>query len=105
MWDCYNYGGEWITPDLNFDTTLSSLLTLLTIQSTEGWIGVMWASVDAVDPYYVPQLNENLIMIPYTMVIILSICMLFIELFVGVVTETFSNQKVLLTGNQALTRE
>jgi len=76
-----------------------------TIQSTEGWIGVMWASVDAVDPYYVPQLNENLIMIPYTMVIILSICMLFIELFVGVVTETFSNQKVLLTGNQALTRE
>ena len=105
MWDCYNYGGEWITPYLNFDTTLSSLLTLLTIQSTEGWIGVMWASVDAVDPYYVPQLNENVFMIPYTMVIILSICMLFIELFVGVVTETFSNQKILLTGNQCLGRE
>ena len=42
MWDCINYGGEWIQPDLNFDTTMNSLLTLLTIQSTEGWIDVMW---------------------------------------------------------------
>lgn len=31
MWDCINYGGEWMTPDLNFDTTLNSLLTLITI--------------------------------------------------------------------------
>lgn len=31
MWDCLNYGGEWITPDLNFDTTFNSLLTLITI--------------------------------------------------------------------------
>jgi hypothetical protein len=51
QWDCINYGGEWITPDLNFDTTMQSMLTLATIQSTEGWIGVMWGSVDAVGPY------------------------------------------------------
>ena len=31
MWDCYNYGGEWVQPRLNFDTTLASLLTLVTI--------------------------------------------------------------------------
>ena len=31
MWDCYNYGGEWIEPDLNFDTTFMSMLTLVTI--------------------------------------------------------------------------
>ena len=31
MWDCYNYGGEWTQPRLNFDTTLDSMLTLLTI--------------------------------------------------------------------------
>ena len=46
--DCLNYGGEWINPDLNFDTTMQSVLTLATIQTTEGWIGVMWDSVDAV---------------------------------------------------------
>lgn len=21
-WDCLNYGGEWVNPDLNFDTTM-----------------------------------------------------------------------------------
>ena len=31
MWDCINYGGEWTNPDLNYDTTIDSLLTLLTI--------------------------------------------------------------------------
>ena len=31
MWDCYNYGGEWVEPRLHFDTTLASMLTLLTI--------------------------------------------------------------------------
>jgi hypothetical protein len=30
-WDCLNYGGEWVNPDLNFDTTGSSLLTLFTV--------------------------------------------------------------------------
>jgi hypothetical protein len=46
--DCFNYGGEWINPDLNFDTTMQSVLTLATIQTTEGWISVMWDSVDSV---------------------------------------------------------
>jgi hypothetical protein len=30
-WDCLNYGGEWVNPDLNFDTTGESLLTLFTV--------------------------------------------------------------------------
>lgn len=47
-WDCLNYGGEWINPDLNFDTMKSSVITLFTVQSTEGWIGVMWSAVDGV---------------------------------------------------------
>lgn len=104
MWDCYNYGGEWVKPDLNYDTVWSSMLTLLTIQSTEGWIDTMWSSVDAVDPYYSPKVNNNLFMIPYTMVVVICICLLFIELFVGVVTETFNSQREILSGNQSLKR-
>jgi len=30
-WDCLNYGGEWINSDLNFDTTTTSIITLITI--------------------------------------------------------------------------
>lgn len=46
--DCLNYGGEWVNPDFHFDSTASAMLTLLSIQTTEGWIDVMWAMVDAV---------------------------------------------------------
>ena len=105
MWDCYNYGGEWVEPRLNFDNTLASMLTLLTIQTTEGWIDVMWSSVDAVNPYYQPVTNNNPFMIVYTMILIIFICMLFMELFVGVVIETFNGQKELLSGNSSLTRK
>ena len=45
---CLNYGGEWINPDLNFDTIMQSVLNLATTQTTEGWISVMWDSVDSV---------------------------------------------------------
>lgn len=59
----------------------------------------MWSSVDAVNPYYAPRVNNNLFMIPYTMVVVICICLLFIELFVGVVTETFNSQREILSGN------
>ena len=26
--DCLSYGGEWVTPDMNFDNTLQGILTL-----------------------------------------------------------------------------
>ena len=90
MWDCINYGGEWVEPDLNFDTTFHSLITLVTIQTTEGWTDVMWMSVDAVGPYEQPIENNNIFLVAYTMFMIIIICMLFIELFVGIVTETFN---------------
>ena len=27
-WDCINYGGEWVSPEMNFDDTLRGMLTL-----------------------------------------------------------------------------
>ncbi len=104
MYDCINYGGEWVEPDLNFDTTFTSMLTLVTIQTTEGWIDVLWDSVDAVGPYMQPQENNSPFMIVYTMMLIIIICMLFMELFVGVVIETFNNQKEVMAGNRDLER-
>ena len=46
-WDCLNLGGEWVEPDMNFDNTLAGMLTLFVFQSREGWIDLMWTSVDA----------------------------------------------------------
>lgn len=63
----------------------------MTIQTTEGWIDVLWNSVDAVAPYYQPIEGNSPLIIIYTMILIIIVCLLFIELFVGVVIETFNN--------------
>ena len=52
---------------------------------------MLWNSVDAVSPYYQPQENSKWFMIIWTMMLMIIIAMLFIELFVGVVTETYNN--------------
>ena len=52
--DCLNYGGEWIRPDLNFDNLSDSFETLVSIASGEGWTSVLWATTDAYIVDYEP---------------------------------------------------
>ena len=41
-YECLLFGGEWVNPDFQYDTTLGSMLTLVSTQSTEGWVDTMW---------------------------------------------------------------
>lgn len=103
-WDCLNYGGEWIKPQLNFDNIGSAMLGLSSIQSHEGWLGMMWSSVDATEVDYAPEINNMwYVFVPFTLFMIFVICLLFLNLFVGVVIETFNDQKELLSNNHLLT--
>ena len=88
-----------MNPDLNFDTTPQSMLTLMTIQTTEGWIDVMWAAVDAVKQNYEPVLGNNPFYIVFFMLLLVIIFLLFLNLFVGVVIETFNTEKEYLSLN------
>ena len=101
--DCLNYGGEWINPQLNFNHIGVAMLGLSSIQSHEGWLGMMWSSVDAQGVDMAPVYNANLFFIPFTLLTIFVICLLFLNLFVGVVIETFNHQKEILTNNHVLT--
>ena len=51
----------------------------------------MFGTVDAVGPMKQPQKNYNLFLIPFMMILVVVICILFIELSVGVVIETFNS--------------
>ena len=63
----------------------------------------MWASVDASEIDYAPIENNNfLLFVPFTLIVIFFIVLLFLNLFVGVVIETFNNQKEILTNNHVL---
>ena len=45
-YECLLFGGEWVNPDFMYDNTLRSMLTLVSIQSTEGWVDTMWQTID-----------------------------------------------------------
>lgn len=48
--DCLDLGGIWYHPPENFDNTINGFQTLFEMMSTEGWLDVMHAGVDAVSP-------------------------------------------------------
>jgi len=54
MQDCINYGGEWINKDFNFDNIGMAMISLVSMQSTECWVDIMWTMTDAVGPYMQP---------------------------------------------------
>ena len=99
-WQCLDYGGEWIAPDLNFDTLGQSFITLSSIATTEGWIQVLWNSVDAVGVDQTPEPNYRVYgRALYTLAILFVISLLFLNLFIGVVIDTFNRQKELNSYN------
>lgn len=105
MWDCINYGGEWVNSDFNYDTTLRSLLTLFCLQSTEGWVDGMWQEVDAKERYMQPVEGGKPFYIIFGILIEILINLLFLNLFVGVVIETFNEEKEKINKNDLLSQE
>lgn len=74
----------------------------MTIQTTEGWIGVMWSSVDAVGVDMEPIRDWNRFYIAFFFLLIVIICLLFLNLFVGIVCETYNTEKSILSLNHKL---
>lgn len=103
QWDCLNYGGEWVNNDFHFDTTLRSVLTLFCLQSTEGWVDNMWSEVDTTDKYMQPRTLNKPFFIIFGIFIEILINLLFLNLFVGVVIETFNEEKEKINKNNLLT--
>jgi hypothetical protein len=61
-WDCLRAGGEWLKKRNTFDNVLYAALSLFQISTTEGWVDMMQAGVDATDVDYVPVVKNNQIM-------------------------------------------
>lgn len=105
MWDCLNFGGEWVNNDFHFDNTLRSVLTLFCLQSTEGWVDNMWSEVASRGPYEQPVTLSKPIFIIFGLLIEILINLLFLNLFVGVVIETFNQEKEKINKNNLLTEQ
>lgn len=62
----------------------------------------MWDSVDSVGQGEQPVLNANKVYIILYITLIVLLCLLFLNLFVGVVIDTFNKEKTRLTLNHQL---
>ena len=91
--DCLALGGEWKNSDQNFDTTFQSMLTLIQMSTTEGWVDVMNSGIDGtgVDSHPVRGWARG-----YTFYFVLFIIVgsfFAVNLFVGAVIDAFNALK------------
>lgn len=42
MTDCFDFGGDWINPDFNFDNIFKAIDTLFVIANSSGWLPLMY---------------------------------------------------------------
>ena len=102
-WDCMDYGGEWINKEGNFDNVINAMLTMFGMMSTEGWLEVMWDAVDSTEIHQVPRRNNKPAFIFFFSFFMIVGSLFLLNLFVGVVINTFNIEKEKLSHNNLLT--
>jgi len=79
------------------------MVTMFGMMSTEGWLEVMWSAVDSTAIYQIPKRNNKLPFIIFFSVFMVVGSLFILNLFVGVVINTFNIEKEKLSRNNLLT--
>lgn len=102
MIGCLHSGGIWLTCNPNFNNVVNGTYALFEMTSAEEWIRVMWLTVDAtqIDQGMMRErrMNWAIFHVGFMMVG----CLLFTNMFVGVVVNQQNNVKQLVNGNAFL---
>ena len=99
MWECFDYGGEWVNPNPNFDNIFNAILTLFTMITTEGWNWLMWRALDSTNINQVPSTNNSLSLWIFFIIFMVIGSVFILNLFVGVVIGAFNVEKEFLARN------
>ena len=79
------------------------MVTMFGMMSTEGWLEVMWSAVDSTEIYQIPKRDNKLPFIIFFSVFMVVGSLFILNLFVGVVINTFNIEKEKLSRNNLLT--
>lgn len=102
-WDCLDYGGEWLNSKHNFDNVINAMTTMFGMMTTEGWLDVMWEAVDSTQLHQMPRLNAHPAYIFFFTFFMIVGTLFILNLFVGVVINTFDKEKEKLSNNNMMT--
>ena len=73
------------------------------MMSTEGWLEVMWLGVDSTEIHGVPEKNHNMLLIAFFCFLMVVASLFILNLFVGVVINTFNIEKEKLSRKSLMT--
>lgn len=82
---------------------MNAMVTMFGMMSTEGWLEVMWSAVDSTKVNQMPLRNNNPFFILFFSVFMIIGSLFILNLFVGVVINTFNIEKEKLSRNTQLT--
>jgi hypothetical protein len=82
--------------DQNFDNLPQAISTLFQMSTTEGWIDVMNRGIDAVGADFQPIKEFNVYWSLFFMIFIFFGNFLILNLFTGVVCDTYNSEKEIL---------
>jgi hypothetical protein len=100
--ECLNLGGTWKNADSHFDNMAEAISTMFQMSTTEGWIDVMNNGIDSVGIDMQPIIENNVYWSFFFMVFIFFGNFLILNLFTGVVCDTYNNEKEILGKNYLL---
>ena len=96
--DCIDYGGDWVEPVQQFDNVFYAMGIIFRFVTTDDWISVMFNMVDST------TVNNNAVYLnspawAYYAIIMIIICnFLILNIFAGIVMETFISEKDKIGG-------
>lgn len=91
--DCLDYGGDWVNNIFNFDHIGKSMMYLFIISTKEAWTDAMYAAEDATGIDQSPIQNNNKYVAIYFVSYIIIGSYIMLNLFVGIVFESFKKEK------------
>lgn len=98
-WDCLNSGSYWFNPDYNFDNIIESAQTFFHMSTTVGWQVVMYQAISAAGIDKEPVKGRNPVWAYFFICFMIVGSFFILNLFVGIVINTFNREKEVLGKN------
>lgn len=102
--DCINYGGDWVNPVQNFDNVFLAMGIIFRFVTTDEWTQIMFSMVDSKEIDYNPVTLNSPGWAYFCIVMIIVCNFLILNIFAGVVMETFISEKDKIGGYYQLTQ-
>lgn len=96
--DCVNYGGDWVEPVQQFNNVIYAMAIIFRFVTTDDWISVMFNMVDSTEANLNAVYNNRPVWAYYAIIMIIICNFLILNIFAGVVMETFISEKDKIGG-------